>query len=86
LLALGLCGIFSRGDLFRPLVWIASVALFVIGMGLWHAGGIAEPFQPKLIFVCCAAAFWPVVGCLIGEGIRYCRRLKTRRKSRNHGI
>ena len=67
---LGLGGIFLGNILIRIFLWFLSVFPFAFGYIAWKNGGIAEPFPGIYLYIFCAIAFWPMIGCIIGEFIR----------------
>lgn len=76
-LALGVAGILFHTGWLRGFLWFASSMAFLFGGCVWHMGGIAEPFSPSGMATFCAIAFWPLIGCLIGEGIKWRLRQRT---------
>ena len=78
-LVLGVSGIVMRDSRFRPLLWVASALLSCLGGVVWSGGGMGEGFSPGGMAAFCAAAFWPLAGCVIGEVVKWNTRRRPQR-------
>jgi hypothetical protein len=79
----GVGGIISRERWVRVVLWIQAVPSLCIGTFALYQGGIAEGFAPSLMAKFCAIAFWPAIGCIIGEFMS--RRRKGSIESKGSG-
>jgi hypothetical protein len=70
----GIGGVIARERWVRLLFWIQAAPPLCVGAFTLYQGGIAEGFAPKLMTEFCTVAFWPTVGCALGEYLAFRRR------------
>jgi hypothetical protein len=66
---LGACGVFVRGPRLRIVVWAVSALVSAFGFIVWSGGGMGEGFSALGMTLFVAAAFWPLLGCALGEAV-----------------
>ncbi len=70
----GLAGILVRNGVVRAMLWMLAIPPGLFGVQAIVQGGIAEPFTPGMLTAFTVVAFWPLVGCGIGQVVHMARR------------
>ena len=81
IIMVGLEGVFFCQGWLRVVLWLLAAPPLCVGLLALSQGGIAEPFSTHQMWIFCTFAFWPAVGCTIGEFITHWRHTKQSLKS-----
>ena len=77
----GLEGIFFCQGWLRIVLWVLAAPPLCVGLLTLSQGGIVEPFSSQQMWMVCGFAFWPAIGCLIGEFVKHWRTTRRIQKS-----